>query len=71
MKHYYRHHQTLYCGLCDKTFSTLSEYRDHIRRENRMLSSVCILCRAPIDNSVTSLKEHLRHLPGFVKHGLL
>ena len=24
-----------------------------------MLATVCILCRAPIDNSVTSLKEHL------------
>ena len=58
-KHYYRAHQALYCGLCEDVFNSLQEYRDHVRRENRMLESFCILCKVPMDKSSCSFKEHL------------
>ena len=46
MKHYYRAHNTLYCVLCQKTFSSLSQYREHVKQETSLLQSVCILCRS-------------------------
>ena len=58
-RHYYRAHHTLYCGLCQFTTSSLEEFRDHVSRENKLLESVCILCRSPIHSASCSFKEHL------------
>ena len=45
-RHYYRAHSTLYCGLCQFMTSSLQDWRDHVKQENKLLESVCILCRS-------------------------
>ena len=59
MRHYYRAHHSLYCGLCQLTTSSLQDWRDHVRQENKLLETVCILCRSPLQSDSCGFKEHL------------